>query len=112
MLLFGQFNYGRKGILDRTHTRLFTFKSLRELFEQTGYKMLEMRGVPAPFPKALGDNAFSRFLVGVNEMLIRLVPGLFSYQIFLRAQALPTVKTLLTETIDQSAEMKRLAVAS
>jgi hypothetical protein len=45
-------------------------------------------------------------------MLIRLVPGLFSYQIFLRAQALPTVKTLLTETIDQSAEMKRLAVAS
>ena len=25
MLLLGHFNYGRKGILDRTHTRLFTF---------------------------------------------------------------------------------------
>src|SRR3954463_11991065 len=28
MLFFGQFNYGRKGILDATHTRLFTFRSL------------------------------------------------------------------------------------
>ena len=31
MLFFGQFNYGKKGILDATHTRLFTFRSLREL---------------------------------------------------------------------------------
>ena len=53
MLLLGHFNYGRKGILDRTHTRLFTFNSLRELFEQTGYKVLEMRGIPAPFPRSL-----------------------------------------------------------
>ena len=26
MLLLGQFNYGKAGILDRTHTRLFTFR--------------------------------------------------------------------------------------
>jgi glycosyltransferase involved in cell wall biosynthesis len=29
MLLFGQFNYGKKGILDATHTRLFTFRSMQ-----------------------------------------------------------------------------------
>jgi len=29
MLLLGQFNYGKSGILDRTHTRLFTFRSIR-----------------------------------------------------------------------------------
>ena len=63
MLLLGNFNYGRKGILDRTHTRLFTFRSLRELFSQTGYKLLEVRGIPAPFPKALGDNFVSRALL-------------------------------------------------
>src|SRR5262249_34404770 len=28
MLLAGQFNYGKAGILDRTHTRLLTFRSL------------------------------------------------------------------------------------
>ena len=27
MMLLGQFNYGPRGILDMTHTRLFTFKS-------------------------------------------------------------------------------------
>jgi len=27
MLLLGQFNYGKAGILDRTHTRLFTFRA-------------------------------------------------------------------------------------
>ena len=30
-LLVGQFNYGKRGILDLTHTRLFTFSSLRRL---------------------------------------------------------------------------------
>jgi len=111
-LLLGQFNYGRKGILDRTHTRLFTFRSLRELFEQTGYKVIEERGIPAPFPKALGDNGLGHLLVTLNQIAIKLIPGLFSYQIFLRAQALPTVPALLTETIDRSEEMKKAALAS
>ena len=60
MLFLGNFNYGRKGILDRTHTRLFTFQSLRERFDQTGYKVIEIRGIPAPFPKALGENRVGR----------------------------------------------------
>src|SRR6185437_9548148 len=34
MLLLGQFNYGKRGILDMTHTRLFTFSSFRRLLEQ------------------------------------------------------------------------------
>ena len=111
MLFFGNFNYGRKGILDRTHTRLFTFNSLRELFEQTGYKVIEMRGIPAPFPKAIGDNVLSRFLLSVNLLMIKLLPGLFSYQIYVRAQARPTVPTLLEETIETSGELKKQAAA-
>ena len=109
MLFLGHFNYGRKGILDRTHTRLFTINSLRELFQQTGYSLLEMRGIPAPFPKALGDNAVSRFLLAVNQLGIALLPGLFSYQIFVRARALPTVGTLLSETQESSAELKKVS---
>ena len=34
MLLLGQFNYGKAGILDRTHTRLFTFRTLRHLLRR------------------------------------------------------------------------------
>ena len=111
MLLFGQFNYGKKGILDATHTRLFTFRSLRELLKQSDYKIIEMRGIPAPFPKALGDNLISRFFIQVNRALIRLSRGLFSYQIFVRAEAKPTVNNLLGETIEGSAALQKKAIA-
>jgi glycosyltransferase involved in cell wall biosynthesis len=107
MLLLGNFNYGRKGILDRTHTRLFTFNSLRELFQQTGFKVEEIRGIPAPFPKAVGDNALGRFLIAMNQMGIRILRGLFSYQIYVRARALPTVPTLLEVTQTSSEGLKR-----
>jgi glycosyltransferase involved in cell wall biosynthesis len=106
MLLFGQFNYGRKGILDATHTRLFTFRTLRDLLDQSGYKILETRGIPAPFPKAIGDNWFSRLLLRGNEALIRVSKGLFSYQIFVRAEAKPTVNNLLGETIESSDRLR------
>jgi glycosyltransferase involved in cell wall biosynthesis len=107
MLFLGNFNYGRKGILDRTHTRLFTFRSLKELFDQTGYKVLEMDGIPAPFPRALGNNVLSRALLAINKLLIHLLPGLFSYQIFVRAQAMPTVKTIFAETVSASEELRK-----
>ena len=107
MLFFGHFNYGRRGILDRTHTRLFTFESLNELLEQAGYKIMEVRGVPAPYPRALGGNSLSRALIAINQVLIKLSPGLFSYQIFIRAKAQPTVEHLLSETIHTSEEMKK-----
>jgi glycosyltransferase involved in cell wall biosynthesis len=106
MLLFGYFNYGKKGILDLTHTRLFTFRSIRELLKQSGYKILEVRGIPAPFPVALGKNSLARALVRWNEALIRLNRGLFAYQIFVRAEALPTVNNLLHETISGSANLR------
>src|SRR4029077_1936744 len=106
MLSLGQFNYGKKGILDVTHTRLFTFRSIRELLIQSGYKILEVRGIPAPFPLALGDNWLARLLLGLNSLLIHLSKGLFGYQIFVRAEARPTVYNLLQETISSSGALK------
>ena len=102
MLTLGQLNYGKKGILDVTHTRLFTFRSISELLTQSGYKILELRGIPAPFPLALGRTFLSRLLLALNAALIRLSKGLFAYQIFIRAEARPTVNNLLQETISSS----------
>lgn len=97
MLLLGQFNYGRRGVLDLTHTRLFTFRSFRRLFEQAGFAVVEARGVPGPYPLALGDNVLARSLVRVNDWLIRVAPGLFSYQVFLVVRPLPSTEYLLEE---------------
>ena len=106
MLLLGQFNYGKKGILDATHTRLFTFRALRELLKQAGYKIVEERGIPAPVPKAIGHHFLSRVLMLLNRLLIRLSPGLFSYQIFVRAEAKPTIHNLLKETIGETDQLR------
>jgi glycosyltransferase involved in cell wall biosynthesis len=102
MLLIGQFNYGKRGILDHTHTRLFTFASLRRLFEQAGFHILETRGVPGPFPLAMGDNRFSRLLMRLNRLLISLSKGLFSYQIFMVLQPRPSLELLLKAAEEQS----------
>jgi 2-polyprenyl-3-methyl-5-hydroxy-6-metoxy-1,4-benzoquinol methylase len=90
-LLLGNFNYGIRGTLDLGHRRLFTFKSIRQLFQQAGYRILTVKGVPAPFPMAIGDNWLSRWLLIINQLLIKLFPRLFAYQIFLIASPLPTL---------------------
>jgi glycosyltransferase involved in cell wall biosynthesis len=95
MLLLGQFNYGKRGILDLTHTRLFTFATFRRLFEQSGFDVLEMRGVPAPFPLALGDGIVGRWLLELNKALISVSRSLFAYQIFAVVQPKPALESLL-----------------
>jgi len=101
-VLLGNFNYGKRGILDLTHRRLYTFASLKQLFEQCGYKVEQLSGIPAPFPKALGLNPMSRLLVGINRLLILLSKGLFAYQTFLVARPSPTVDALLDHSIAAS----------
>jgi glycosyltransferase involved in cell wall biosynthesis len=100
LLLVGLFHYGRRGILDLTHTRLFTFATFRNLFEQAGYEIEEVHGVPAPYPLALGDNAFSRFLLWANRVLIRVSKSVFSYQIFVVARPQPPLGWLLERAIE------------
>ena len=101
-LLMGRFNYGQRGILDLTHSRLYTFKTLHKLFVQCGYKIEKTRGIPAPFPKAIGLNWFSKALLHLNDFLIHVSKGLFSYQIFMVATPTPTVDAMLTNAISAS----------
>lgn len=98
MLAFGQFNYGKAGILDRTHTRLFTFRSLRRLLTDAGFRIVEIRGVPGPFPKVLGDGVLGRIALAVNQAFIRVSKTLFSYQIFVVAECTPHVDFILRDS--------------
>lgn len=107
MLMIGQFNYGKRGILDLDHKRLFTFRSLRRLFEQAGFEIVAVRGIPAPFPKALGDNRLSRALLAVNRLLIAISKGTFAYQMFLVVRPLPSLTFLLDSAGTKSAELVR-----
>src|SRR5205823_419987 len=103
MLLFGQFNYGKAGILDRTHTRLFTFRSMLRLLRETGFRVRSVRGVPAPFPKVLGTGLLGRLAVAANVALIRVWKTLFSYQIMIVAEGTPDLEFLLGNAKEKSA---------
>ncbi len=110
MLLFGQFNYGKQGILDRTHTRLFTFRGLQRLLRDAGFVIEEVKGVPAPFPKALGDGLLGRTALRINLALIAVSKTLFSYQIYVKARTTPNVDFVLKSSQAASAERDRGAV--
>ncbi len=107
MLSLGQFNYGKEGILDFTHSRLFTLGSLRDMLQQTGYEVLEVHGIPAPFPKALGMGRLSLALVKLNATLLKLHKALFAYQFFLHVRPLPTVSHLLARATRYPVERER-----
>ena len=103
MLLAGQFNYGKSGILDRTHTRLFTFRGVTQLLVDEGFRIQEIKGVPAPFPKVLGNGVLGRSAVALNVALIRVSKTLFAYQIFVKAEGTPDVEFLLRDAKEKSA---------
>lgn len=91
-LLLGSFHYGKLGILDLTHCRLFTEGSIRNLLTRSGYAIESVEGIPAPYPKAIGLNAASRLLLLANQAFIRVSRGLFSYQLLLTARPRPTLE--------------------
>ena len=99
MLLAGQFNYGKRGILDLMHTRLFTFGTFRRPFEQSGYEILAMKGVPAPFPLALGNGRLARGLLAMHKLLIRISRSLFAFQIFAIVRPKPGLAYLLDQAV-------------
>ena len=102
MLLLGQFHYGPRGILDLTHTRLFTFATIRYLFEQAGFDVEETRGVPAPFSLALGEGTAARVCMAINRALIRVWRSMFAYQIFMVVRPRPSLESLLASAIESS----------
>lgn len=72
-LLAGRWQYADRGILDRTHTRLFTRRSLVETIEAAGWHV-EQVDFSAPAP---GD---SDAIDGAARAVARLRPTLFAYQ--------------------------------
>lgn len=73
LVLKGNFDYADSGILDRTHLRFFTLKSIHKLFAATGYRLRDVQGINGPvtprgkrigklLPPALSDMQFIQFL--------------------------------------------------
>lgn len=69
-LLLGKFEYQEVGILDKTHLRFFTLKSVKELFIKSGYRVIQ-----------IGHTGLAS-----RHYLLSLFPSLFSYQFIIMAE--------------------------
>ena len=77
-VLLGRFNYQSCGTLDHTHLRFFTLKTARELIESAGCRIVR-------FHPAVGGRATGH-LRPIWQILARMLPGLFAYQLLFEAK--------------------------
>lgn len=75
--LFGKFDYEEYGLLDNTHLRFFTYDSFRKLIEDCGFKVLDYKIDP------VGGG-----LPKLSKALSNFFPGLFTYQMVIKAKKL------------------------
>ena len=82
-LLLGRFEYGPRGILDRTHVHLFTLDSFQRFFRQKGYRLLDVKFTPIPFELVFSSTGRSHAVESITTWYHRLTllwPRLLAYQ--------------------------------
>jgi predicted TPR repeat methyltransferase len=87
-LLMGQWNYTERGILDKTHLRFFTRKSITKLLEENGFEILMLKVTPIPLESVLPfrENIFWKFLDLFNYIPAKFFPRVFGFQFLLVAK--------------------------
>lgn len=86
-LLFGKFDYMDRGILDRTHLRFFTLRSLKKMMREVSCTVLEV--IPTPLPVQIvlpfTENKFFTLFHAACYALTRCWKTAFAYQFVVTA---------------------------
>lgn len=89
-LLWGRFDYEAVGIMDATHLRWFTEKSLRALVENVGLEIVDIRQTAGsdipPYGRGLWGRIDGRLRVRLVRRLTRMLPRLFGVQHVVKAR--------------------------
>jgi 2-polyprenyl-3-methyl-5-hydroxy-6-metoxy-1,4-benzoquinol methylase len=81
----GMWGYDRRGILDETHLRFFSRRSLLRTMRASGLEVEELRYTGLPFDVLARDpKVTSRIAQWIDRTLVTLRPTLFAYQFVLR----------------------------
>ena len=87
-LLIGHFNYAERGILDRTHLRFFTRKTLIDFVKDSKLEILSIQVTPIPLElvSSFFTTKVGRFIHAVFAWLTSLLPTLLGYQFIVKAK--------------------------
>jgi 2-polyprenyl-3-methyl-5-hydroxy-6-metoxy-1,4-benzoquinol methylase len=84
-LLRGRFDFTDTGVMDRTHLRWFTVKTLSEMIEEAGYTVKRLNAVyTVPLQDQLHLRGLARWL-----QRRRIAPGFFGIQLVIQARPKP-----------------------
>ena len=89
MVLMGRFDYQGRGILDWSHVRFFTKRSIGRLIKGQGYKIVGRHYTIMPVERIVPLKEGSKVLHFLNrtmKALTALAPGLLAYEIVLVAE--------------------------
>ena len=98
-LILGQFNYGKRGILDLTHTRLFTIYSFKKLLVNGGFVIKEVKGFGPPIRDMVGASATLRAADTTSGVLARLWPRLFAFSFLIVAEKAEELEDIYAWTV-------------
>ncbi len=98
-LLLGQFNYGKRGILDLTHTRLFTIDSFKQLLANGGFVIKEVHGFGPPIRDMVGASRALRAADATSGVLARLSPRLFAFSFLIVAERADELEDIYARTL-------------
>ena len=81
----GMFDYDQRGILDSTHLRFFTRRSIRKLVERQGFSVRRIEPVGLPLDALGMEGTKAKMLRLVDRLLLDLWPTMFGYQFIVEA---------------------------
>jgi 2-polyprenyl-3-methyl-5-hydroxy-6-metoxy-1,4-benzoquinol methylase len=92
----GIFDYDQRGILDKTHVRFFTRRSLLRMIKKNGFKVLRMEMTGLPVDVVSGRRSLlKRLVVAVDAALVRLRPTMFAYQFVVEVEPVPAPRSVM-----------------
>lgn len=99
----GWFDYDQRGILDRTHVRFFTRRSLLAMMRKNGFDVLTLRASGLPLPDADPSRSGPRRLLrraagavvgALDRASVRVWPTMFAYQFVLAVRPVPAPESV------------------
>jgi glycosyltransferase involved in cell wall biosynthesis len=97
-LLVGQFNYGKRGILDLTHTRLFTTYSFKKLLTSGGFVIRDVQGFGPPIRDMIGEGRLLQAADSLSGTLARTWTSMFAFNFLVVAERAEDLDDIYAQT--------------
>jgi 2-polyprenyl-3-methyl-5-hydroxy-6-metoxy-1,4-benzoquinol methylase len=88
--LLGIFDYDQRGLLDRTHIRFFTRRSIERELRRAGFRTVRSEVTGLPLDVIANDRGKGRALVSLlDRVVVAMRPTLFGYQFLYHCEMSP-----------------------